>query len=234
METIYSKKVSKVKNVFIFAPHLGKNLMSEQDNKVKILHEAETLFMKYGFKSITMDDVARELGVSKKTLYQYFNDKNDLVDQCVENHLDTMQSTCTKINFDKSVDAISMMLSITEFVGKMLRQVNPSSMYDLKKYFKPAWDKLEIHKKEFITNSMKENFEHGLKKGLYRKDIDSEMVTRLYIYLISFLTDPDTYDKTNTDIRKLHIEIVKYHLRSICTVKGNELLEEKLKQLKIK
>jgi AcrR family transcriptional regulator len=218
LETIYSKKVSKVENVFIFAPHLGKKLMSEQDNKVKILHEAETLFMKYGFKSITMDDVARELGVSKKTLYQYFTDKNDLVDQCVENYLEMMQTTCTKISFDKSVDAVSMMLSITEFVGKMLRQVNPSSMYDLKKYFKPAWD----------------NFEHGLKKGLYRKDIDSEMVTRLYIYLISFLTDPDTYDKTNTDIRKLHIEIVKYHLRSICTVKGNELLEEKLKQLKLK
>jgi AcrR family transcriptional regulator len=196
--------------------------------KDKILTEAEVLFMRYGFKSITMDDVARELGVSKKTLYQFFADKNDLVNQCVEHYLDNMNKLCCNVVENKELDAIGVMLQISEQMSALIRQVNPSSMFDLKKYFKGAWDKLEADRRSFIKKVIQDNVLFGIKKGLYRKDLDADIVSRIYIYLVGFLTNPDNYDKEEMDIKVMHLEIVKYHLHSICTVKGLELLEEKL------
>ena len=187
--------------------------------KDKILTEAELLFMRYGFKSITMDDVARELGVSKKTLYQFFSDKNDLVNQCVEHYLETMNTMCCSVVENKDLDAISVMLQISEQMNAMIRQINPSSMFDLKKYFKPAWDKLEADRRSFIKRVIQDNILLGVKKGLYRKDLDAETVSRIYIYLVGFLTNPDNYDQEGMDIKEMHLEIVKYHLRSICTPK---------------
>ena len=196
--------------------------------KDKILTEAELLFMRYGFKSITMDDVARELGVSKKTLYQFFSDKNDLVNQCVEHYLETMNTMCCSVVENKELDAISVMLQISEQMNAMIRQINPSSMFDLKKYFKPAWDKLEADRRSFIKRVIQDNILLGVKKGLYRKDLNADTVSRIYIYLVGFLTNPDNYDQEGMDIKEMHLEIVKYHLRSISTAKGHELLDEKL------
>lgn len=206
-------------------PHLIEKMSEIKD---KILTEAELLFMRYGFKSITMDDVARELGVSKKTLYQFFSDKNDLVNQCVEHYLETMNTICCSVVENKELDAISVMLQISEQMNAMIRQVNPSSMFDLKKYFKGAWDKLEVDRRSFIKRVIQDNILLGIKKGLYRKDLDPETISRIYIYLTGYLTNPDHYDKEGMDIKEMHLEIVKYHLRSICTPKGHELLDEKL------
>lgn len=202
----------------------------QQDIKAKILYEAETLFMKYGFKSITMDDVARELGVSKKTLYQYFTDKNDLVNQCVDSHLDIMKNGCIMI-MEPKADPVVSMLQISDFVGKNIRQLNPSSMYDLKKYFKSAWDKVDAYRKEFIATQITENIESGKKKGLYRKDVDTETIVMIYVYLVDFLINPETH-ASNFDFNKMHQEIIKYHLRAICTPKGLEVMEEQLKNKK--
>jgi TetR/AcrR family transcriptional regulator, cholesterol catabolism regulator len=217
----------------VFLPlHLLPERKKMSEIKDKILTGSETLFMRYGFKSITMDDVARELGVSKKTLYQFFADKNDLVNQCVEHYLQNMNRICDFITQTKDRDAITVMLDIAESVNTMIRQVNPSSMFDLKKYFKHSWDKLESDRKGFIRKSLEENFDFGVKKGLYRKDLDRDTIADIYIYLVGMLTDPDHYTGTNMNITNMYLEIMKYHLRSICTPKGHEILEERLKQLK--
>jgi AcrR family transcriptional regulator len=202
------------------------------DVKENILLSAEMLFLKYGFKSITMDDVARELGISKKTLYQYFVDKNDLVNQCVDHYLLFINNMCNKLTHVPNKDAVSVMIDIAESVNAMLTQLNTSSLFDLKKYYKPIWDKLESERYTCIHQSVKENLEQGIKKGLYRKDLNKFIVIDIYIYLTGMLTNPETYSQ-NVNQSNIYIELVKYHLRSICTPKGLELLEEKLKQLKI-
>ena len=196
--------------------------------KEKILVESETLFMRFGFKSITMDDVARELGISKKTLYLHFTDKHELVNQCVEHHLERINATCNAV-IEQKEDAISALLGITQFTSTMLKSVSQSSMYDLKKYFKTAWDKLEENRKEFIYSSIKSNLELGIKKGLYRKDIHPEIIGRIYVHLVGFLIDPENYDRDDMDLRTMHLEIVKYHLHAVCTDKGQEILTDKLK-----
>jgi AcrR family transcriptional regulator len=230
METFYLKKVSIVYKVFTFAPQFNKTIVEQA--KKNILTRTESLFLKFGFKSITMDDVSRELGISKKTLYQHFVDKNDLVNQCVENHLLDINAVCDSIVYNKELDAIEAMMRITQYMSQMLRNMNPSAMFDLKKYFKSTWDKMEENRRSFIMNGISENFDLGVRKGLYRKDLNKEMIVRLYLHLVSFIIDPDHYDRRDMDITSLHIEIVKYHMRSICTPKGLEILEEKIKHLK--
>ncbi|MFN4993851.1 MAG: TetR/AcrR family transcriptional regulator [Bacteroidota bacterium] len=202
-------------------------MVKEQEIKIKILLEAKMLFMRYGFKSITMDDISRELGVSKKTLYQHFEDKYDLVDRCVDHQIIDMNCNCDEL-MEHSEDPISAMLSISDFIGNAIRILNPSAMFDLKKYFKPAWDKLQANRKNHIYNLVIKNLENGRKKGLYRKEIDPEITCRIFVYLIGFITDPEHYDRQEMDFKTLHLEMTKYHLRAICTPKGIELLEEKL------
>ncbi|MFA6261505.1 MAG: TetR/AcrR family transcriptional regulator [Bacteroidia bacterium] len=199
--------------------------------KEKILIEAENLFMRYGFKSITMDDVSRELGVSKKTLYLHFADKHDLVNQCVECHLERMNQTCSHL-IETKEDPISTLLAITEFNIQQLQRVSQSSIYDLKKYFKGAWDKLMENRNQFIYKSIKANLELGMKKGLYRKELDPEVVGMIYIHLVSLVIDPANHRDSEMDLRKILLEIVSYHLNSVCTEKGREILDEKLKKIK--
>ncbi|MEI6594827.1 MAG: TetR/AcrR family transcriptional regulator [Bacteroidota bacterium] len=203
--------------------------MSEHpDIKIKILREAETLFMKYGFKSITMDDVARELGISKKTLYLYFEDKNDLVDQTMLQHLEDQKVSCQNIETLK-LDPISYMLNISDSVSTQLRQINPGVLYDLKKYFKSSWDKFVEFKTNFVYQNVLNNLETGQSKGYYQKDIDVKLIASLYVHLIDFLVSPTGFQNEHKTFRELHFEIMKYHLRAICTEKGLKILNEKIK-----
>lgn len=200
-----------------------------QDTKVKILREAETLFLRYGFKSITMDDMARELGISKKTLYQYFEDKNDLVNQTVQQILDDQVCDCQVLG-TQQFDPVTYMLMITDSVSTQGRQINPGVLFDLKKYFKPAWDKLFQFRTDFVYQQVMKNLEEGMEKGLYHRDFNVKMVARLYLHLVDFLISPETYMQDMNSFKEVHLELMKYHLRAICTDKGLKILNEKLKE----
>ncbi len=193
--------------------------------KDKILQGAEALFMKYGFKSITMDDIARELGVSKKTLYQFFEDKNDLVNQTIETHINCDMQNCYKL-VEGGRDPIDFLFEVSKSITENHRKVNVSVLFDLKKYFKPAWDKLEKFKSEFIYNQMVVNINTGKELGLYRAEINSELTAKLYVHSVEFILRPELYQEISTDFQYIHQEIVKYHLRGICTEKGLKKLDK--------
>jgi AcrR family transcriptional regulator len=201
-----------------------------QDIKIKMLRGAETLFMKYGFKSITMDDVSRELGISKKTLYQYFEDKNDLVKQTVQQHLEDQKASCNNIETQK-LDPITYMLNISDSVSVQLRQINPGVLFDLRKYFKTSWDSFIEFKTSFIYKNVLHNLETGQSKGYYHKDIDIKLIASLYVHLIDFLVSPVEFQDEHKNFKEMHFEIMKYHLRAICTEKGMKILNEKIKKI---
>ena len=226
LETIFVQIVS----VFLKRDYLCHAFLDEMSEiKDKILSGAETLFLRYGFKSITMDDVARELGVSKKTLYQFFVDKNDLVHHCVEHHMENMNTMCSAVAKDNSLDAVSVIFEITEQMNAVIRQLNPSSMFDLKKYFKSAWDKLESERKSFIKRTMLDNLQQGKKEGLYKPELDPEITSDIYIHLMGYLTNPENHHGQPADLKTMHFELIKYHLRSICTSQGLALMNKKFK-----
>jgi len=201
--------------------------------KQKILTEAEALFMKYGFKSITMDDIARELGISKKTLYQCFEDKNDLVNQAVENHIICDKENCVKI-LNENFDPIEFLFEMSKSITDNHRRMNVSVLFDLKKYFKQAWDKLESFKSVFINEQMLTNITKGKELGLYKEDINTELAAKLYAHSVEFMMRPELYQNISTDFHFIQQEIIKYHLRAICNEKGLKRLNKILENQNVK
>ncbi len=194
--------------------------------KNKILAGSEALFLKYGFKSITMDDIARELGISKKTLYQFFDDKNSLVDQTVSRHIDQEECMCEKLGLEIS-NPIDYMLMITDSFGDVKKQINQSILYDLKKYFKGSWDKLNQFRIDFIYKQVLDNIKKGQALGLYHQEMNEKLVARFYIHLVDFMMNPDNYQGEDNDFKTVHKEMMSYHLRSVCTEKGAAYLRTK-------
>ena len=199
--------------------------MSE-DIKNKILLGSESLFLKYGFKSITMDDIARELGISKKTLYQFFDDKNSLVDQTVIRHIIQEECVCNEL-LNKVDNPIDYMLQITDSFGDIKKQINQSILFDLKKYFKGTWDKLNDFRIDFVYKQVLQNLEKGKEQGYYSGDLNEKLISRFYIHLVDFMMNPDNYHDENLDFKTVHKEMMKYHLRAICTEKGLKYLNKK-------
>lgn len=195
------------------------------ENKNKVLLGASNLFLKFGFKSITMDDVARELGISKKTLYQHFADKNELVDQAIEAHLSEEKEACTNLSREHE-NPIDLMLSISETLSDRKKQINQSIIFDLKKYFKPCWDKLNRFRVEFIYNEILKNIKSGKSSGWYREDVNEELVAKFYIHLVDLLINPDNNLEDKFNLKELQSEMMKYHLRGICTEKGLKYLND--------
>jgi AcrR family transcriptional regulator len=198
--------------------------MSEEV-KTKILNGAETLFLRYGFKSITMDDIARELGLSKKTLYQFFEDKTKLVDETVARHIQQEMHFCSGL-CQSVKNPIEYMLTLTDSFGELKKQINQTILFDLKKYFKPSWDKLNNFRVEFIYNEVLTNLRTGKNEGLYHAELNEELTAIFYIHLIDFLLNPDNYMEQKKDFKTVHNEMMRYHLRSICTEKGLKLLKK--------
>lgn len=195
------------------------------ESKNKILEGAESLFMKYGFKSITMDDIARELGISKKTLYQYFEDKNDLVNQTIQAHIDNDAFVCNRI-MEEGYDPIEFMFEMSKSVTKNQRKINVAVLFDLRKYFKSAWDKMEKFRLEFILKNILNNISKGQELGLYRTDINALLIAKLYVHNVEFLMTPELYQDVSSDFHYIHLESLKYHLRGICTDKGLKKLNK--------
>lgn len=193
--------------------------------KLKLLQGAEDLFMRYGFKSITMDDISREMGISKKTLYQYFTDKHDLVNQAVENRLNSEQQTCLDLVKNEK-DPIAFLLAISNNFGDEAKHINSAVLFDLRKYFKDAWDKIDAYSKEFIYGQILQNLIDGKEKGLYRKEINERVIALYYVNMVQFMVNPENYQKEVRDFHLMHSELVMYHLHGILTEKGLKQLEK--------
>lgn len=204
--------------------------MTEELIHTKILQGASDLFLKYGFKSITMDDIAREVGISKKTLYQHFDDKNALVELAVEGYLTAEKNLCCSLETEEQ-NPIDFMLRISESLSDKKKQINQSILFDLKKYFKSSWEKLNNFRIEFIYNQILSNLIKGKKEGYYLASINEAMIARFYIHLVDYLMNPEFTKEDNWNIKEMQTEMLNYHLRAIVTEKGRKYMEAQLDKM---
>ena len=195
-----------------------------------ILQKVRELYMKYGIKSITMDDVALELGISKKTLYQYVTDKDDLVGKFVFNEIELRQEEICKC-FKTGFNAIEELLEISIFMNKLIRDQNPATDHDLKKYYPHHYQKMVNVRREGIFNYIFQNMKKGMAEGLYRDDIDAEIISKLYISRVESIHLNDLFTVEEFTSLKLFIELLNYHIRGIATENGIMVLNKKLKEL---
>jgi TetR/AcrR family transcriptional regulator, cholesterol catabolism regulator len=195
-----------------------------------ILLKARELYMKYGIKSITMDDVARELGISKKTLYQYITDKDDLVGKFIDNEIQLRQEEICKC-FRVGFNAIEELFEISMFMNKVMRNQNSATEYDLKKYYPGHYQKTQKARREGIYNYILLNLKKGIKEGLYREELNKDVIAKLYLWRTENANLNELFTVEEFTSIKLFIELLKYHIRGIATDKGIVVLEKKIKEL---
>lgn len=192
---------------------------------IKILEGSENLFGRYGIKSITMDDVAKELGISKKTLYQYVSDKNDLVEKTLDFHLQRSEHTCDLLVEEQS-NPIEAMLAIGDFFCQHMKDTNPSLMFDLRKYHPSALQKLNEYRLETVVTQLKGNLTQGIEEGLYRGDINIDIVPRLYIGMVDGILESDFFPRDEFKFEEVINQMLRYHIHGIATPKGIEYLNK--------
>lgn len=197
------------------------------DIKQQILERAMDLFMRYGIKSVTMDDLARHLGISKKTLYQYVSNKNDLIKQIFHIKMELEKKIMAEIR-ENTTDAIDEILKIAAYVINELRELSPTTVYDLQKYYRETWRQMEALHKKHIYSIIRENLQRGMDQGLYRKNIIPDIITKLYVGKTSLVVDEEIFPSRDYNISDLFREYIYYHIHGIASPKGLALLEKHL------
>ncbi len=197
----------------------------EHNKKASILEQASKIFMRYGLKSVTMDDVSRELKISKKTLYRFVSDKNDLVEQVMQAYINKDQC-CIDDLVSKSKNAIEEILLIGEHVGNSVKDIHPSIHYDMEKYYSEAWNVFHAHKRSYILKCITDNLMRGIKEGLYRKDLNVPVIAKIYVSRVDLVFDGELFPPEEIDFRSVYLEMMNYHLRGIASEKGIRLLHE--------
>lgn len=185
----------------------------------KILEGTEMLFMRLGIKSLTMDEICLELGVSKKTIYQHFKDKNELVQQTMQQHLQKRESRICQILQQKR-NPIEELLSIQKEMAEMTKQVNPSLMHDIRRHYQEAWCMFECHKKDNILQTIFNNLTRGVDVGYYRAGMNIEIVSKMYVELVQNMLENPSFTMGDWTLPELFQELFTYHMHAILTSKG--------------
>lgn len=201
----------------------------EMEVKDKIVKGAEELFFSYGIKAITMDDIAKHLSVSKKTLYLHFADKNELVEYLMKLKFKTDENEFKRIQ-EGSENVVAQVFTMMRYMGEMLSRVNPKLFYDLKKYHPNAWKLFQAFKKDCIECSVESCLEKGKQQGLVRADINSAMLARLRVEEVEMAMDPEIFPPEEYKIIDVQLSLLDHFLHGICTIKGHKLIN-KYKQI---
>ncbi len=193
------------------------------DNADKIYSEAFNLFLKYGIRSVSMDDLSRKLGVSKKTIYQYVENKSVLVSQVVKRYIATERVTMEKLA-SSSDNALDEMIACANYILTLFKSMKPTLVYDLQKYYPDAWDIINNDHFSFVKETIERNIERGKKEELYRNNINADIIAKLYVGKAKLIADEDVFPASKYARPELFLEVISHHLRGIVSEKGYKYL----------
>lgn len=200
--------------------------------KERVISGAEELFFKFGVKRITMDDVAKHLGMSKKTIYQFFKDKDDLVHKMMQQKLKSDQNDFKDIQ-GKSQNIIDEVFGYMKHMTVMFSKMNPVIFYELQKYYPQVWKMFKDFKTKFILQQVADSIERGKKEGLVRKDVNNKILSILRIEEIELGMNQHVFPASDFSIVHVQLAMTEHFLYGICTLKGFKLIE-KYKTLTLK
>ncbi len=184
---------------------------------------AEELFLQYGFRSVSMDDIARHLAVSKKTIYQFFSDKDEIVCMVASRHLDREKTVCEKDIFAKSENPVEELMRISRFIKANMRNMNPAIIYDLQKYHPKAWQIVKEHEEGYLMEHLLRNLKQGVEEGLYRNDFDIEAMARFRLAEFQLGFDTSVFPHTQFNVFEVQLQLLEHFIRGIVTEKGLNL-----------
>ncbi|MEJ6776735.1 MAG: TetR/AcrR family transcriptional regulator [Crocinitomicaceae bacterium] len=197
------------------------------EKKLEILDRASVVYMKFGVKSVTMDDLARELAISKKTIYNYFNDKNDLVTSIIEMKVHMDSAVCTN-TAAQSENAIDELIQISEVVTKQFNNFNPIVFSDIKKFHKDAWQVIETHKMIFVLNMITKNIERGIQEKIYRANLNPSIAAKLYVASSDAAMNPEIFRWPEFKFQDVFLEMIRLQINGMANDTGRLYLKKKL------
>lgn len=201
--------------------------MGEGAQDTDWIERVEALFMRYGVKSVTMDDVAAELGISKKTLYQMVDNKDDLVMKVLRQHVLVRKNECLS-HSSTAANAIEEIFFVLEANSKELTQMKTNIINDLQKYHREAWQMVQQFHYDFVLKIIRENMLRGRQEGLYREDFDMDVISRLHLGSAFLLFDEQLFPGSAASRVEYFKEYMMHFLHGIVSAKGLTYLKKKL------
>lgn len=193
------------------------------ETQEKILKAALHLFFKYGIKHVTMDDIARDLGMSKKTIYQFYKEKDDLVNQLCDIELKEQQCKFDSFSVDAK-DPIHEIMLISKSMREMLQNINPIFFMDLQKFYPKAYKKYQVFRSDWAYRNILINIKRGMEAGIYRADLDADFVSKYRLAQIDMLMFGSSFSYEKITLIKTHELMLDLFVYGICTVKGHKLI----------
>lgn len=193
-----------------------------------ILHNAADLFLTYGFKSVTMDDISNHMGISKKTIYQHFSNKTTLIEAVSIHVFDNIACGIDQICSTKK-NPIEEIFDIKQFVMEHLKDEKSSPQFQLQKYYPKIFSTLKQKQFGVMQGCVKDNLLRGVDMGLYRPNINIEFISRIYFNSMVGIKDKELFPLTHFSMNTLMEYFLEYHLRGICTEKGILILNKFIK-----
>ena len=193
--------------------------------KDKILQKSTDMFLRLGFKSITMEDIACEMCISKKTIYKYFSNKDVLIEESVELVHKEVHETIDKI-VSKNFNAIEENFEIKRMFREMFRSAESSPIYQLKKHYPEVYAKALSSQIEVCEKCFRDNIQKGINEGLYRENLDVDNYIKFY-YTLIFNINENT--ASGIEAEELEVKALEYHIRAMATLAGIIELEKHLK-----
>ena len=203
--------------------------MSEKDTKERIKLAAHDLTMQYGIRSVSMDDIAASLGMSKKTIYQFYKDKDELVIAVVESVLAHTQTACN-CDKERAENAVHEVMLSMEMITQLFRSMNPSILFDMQKYHPDAFQKFLKHKNEFIYNVMVENIQRGIREELYRPELNVEIMARFRVDSMFIPFNPEFQRKLKYTLLEIEQQLITHFLFGLVSIKGYRLVMKYIQQ----
>ena len=189
----------------------------------RIRQQAHDLFMKYGLRSVSMDDIATNLGISKKTIYQYYADKDALVGAVVDTIIGYNKSCC-EIDQQNADNAVHELFLAIEFMMEMFKSMNGSILFDMQKYHPAAFQKFARHKNDYLYTVIRENIYRGIREELYRPEFKTDILSRYRVESVMLPFNPELYGKLKSSLAEIQEEITIHFLFGLVTPKGYKLI----------
>jgi len=203
------------------------------DEKVdRILSESLRLFRKNGIRSVSMDDISKELGMSKKTIYQHFDNKTELVEKVLNFMLEKESTVCFNEEEPK-MNAIDVLLAVSRNVSRQMKDLNPINAFELQKYYPVIFREFVNKKRDHVFEQVKQNFAQGISEGIYRTDLDIDLVARLYIQKLVDVHDQEFLESVNFGFEKVFQVMFDNHIRGIANAEGLAYYEKQIKMSNI-
>jgi AcrR family transcriptional regulator len=195
----------------------------EANVKVRIRDKARELFLRYGVRSVSMDDIATSLAMSKKTIYQYFADKNELVDEVVNDEVNNMQVECLE-DSRKANDAIEEIFITVDRIVEQFRNMNPVIIYDLEKFHVRAYQRFMEYKNKFLLQIIRRNLEWGVREGLYRPEINIDVLAKFRLESMMIPFNMDLYPPSKYQLADVSRETIEHFVFGVASLKGYKLI----------